>query len=220
VNVSASKGAYMNIEIFYQVFFRIFRTKRMEQFDKAFSPDKQTKILDVGGTPYNWLISNCSSQITLLNLSAPEDINDSPKNISFIVGDGTNLEYRESEFDICFSNSVIEHLGTFENQMLFAQEIRRVGKKIWVQTPARAFFFEPHWLAPFIHYFPVRTQRKLARYFTLRGWLLRPNQDYIDNLLAELRLLTYKEMKQLFPDCEIRVERFLGMEKAYIAIRQ
>ena len=33
----------------------------------------------------------------------------------------------------------------------------------------------------------------------------------------KLRLLTYSEMRQLFPNCTIRRERFLGMTKAYIA---
>lgn len=131
-----------------------------------------------------------------------------------------NMHYQDSEFDICFSNSVIEHLGTFDRQKIFAQEVCRVGKKIWVQTPARSFFFEPHWLAPFIHFFSPNIQRKLARNFTLRGWLLRPDREYVDRFLSELRLLTYEEMAQLFPDCEIRVERFLGMPKSYIAIRK
>jgi len=56
------------------------------------------------------------------------------------------LNYSDNEFDICFSNSVIELVGSFEDQRKFANEIRRVGRKLWVQTPARSFFFEPHYL--------------------------------------------------------------------------
>ena len=204
----------------YELFFPFFRTKRMNNFINVFQPGKDTKIIDVGGTAYNWKIIDINSKITLLNIITPDDERDLPNNYTLVEGDGTNMKYSDAEFDISFSNSVIEHLGTFERQKLFAQEACRVGEKIWVQTPARSFFFEPHWLGLFIHYFPIRVQRKLVRYFTIRGLLIRPNQEYIDKFLAELRLLTYKEMQQLFPDCDVVVERFLGMAKAYIAVRK
>jgi len=56
--------------------------------------------------------------------------------------------------------------------------------------------------------------------FTIWGLITRPSKDYIRNFLKERRLLTKKEFVDLFPDCEIRVERFLLMTKSYIAIRK
>jgi len=42
----------------------------------------------------------------------------------------------------------------------------------------------------------------------------------VDAFLAEVRLLTYREMQQLFPDCRIERERFLWLfTKSYIAVR-
>jgi len=38
-------------------------------------------------------------------------------------------------------------------------------------------------------------------------------------MILEIRLLTYSEMKQLFPDCTILKERFLGFTKSYVAVR-
>ena len=32
--------------------------------------------------------------------------------------------------------------------------------------------------------------------------------------------LTFREFKALFPDCEIRRERFLGLTKSYVAVRR
>jgi hypothetical protein len=209
----------MNVHSIYKIILPLFRKRRMQKLIKVFVPKEQTKILDIGGTPMNWLLINCQCRITLLNLQNPENMVSLPRNFSRVVGDGTRLDYSDQEFDICFSNSVIEHLGTFENQMLFAKEACRVGRQIWVQTPASSFFFEPHLLTPFIHYFPKKIQEKLLCKFTLWGLITRPSQKKVKNFLAEVRLLTYDEMVQLFPDCEIRIERFLGFAKAYIAVR-
>ena len=55
---------------------------------------------------------------------------------------------------------------------------------------------------------------------TLWGWLHRPSQEKVAELVDELRLITYMEMKELFPDCEIVREKFLGVfTKSYIAVR-
>ena len=199
----------------YSLFFSYFRAKRMRKFTDLLKPAPGIKILDVGGTAYNWQIFDFKALITLLNIQMPEE---KVAGFNYVQGDGRKLDYGDDEFELVFSNSVIEHVGSYADQMQFAEEVRRVAKKIWVQTPARAFFFEPHWLVPFIHWLPINLQRKLAKHFTLRGWLSTP--EYVDELLHELRLLTFKEMQQLFPDCEILVERFLGMSKAYIAVRR
>ena len=37
---------------------------------------------------------------------------DGPANVVFRQGDGTATSYADNEFDIVFSNSVLEHLGT------------------------------------------------------------------------------------------------------------
>jgi hypothetical protein len=94
-----------------------------------------------------------------------------------------------------------------------------VGRKLWVQTPARGFFIEPHLLAPFIHWLPIRWQRRLIRNFTPWGWFNRPTAVQVEDLLAEVRLLTRAEMEVLFPDCEILEEKFLGLTKSYVAVR-
>lgn len=137
-----------------------------------------------------------------------------------VVGNGCELEYADESYDIVFSNSVIEHLGTWENQIRFANEARRVGGKLWIQTPAREFFIEPHFIAPFIHWMPKSARKRLLRYFTVWGWLSKPTPEQVDSAIAEIRLLSYEEMLQLFPDCEIYRERFLFFfTKSYSAHR-
>lgn len=192
----------------------------MDRFVDVFGPTEHTKILDVGGGAFNWDLIKSKSKITILNLYKPDATSSKPSNYDFVVGDGTALKYPDNYFEIAYSNSVIEHLHSWEKQLLFASELRRVGRKIWVQTPAKSFFIEPHFITPFIHYFPKEWQRHLLRNFTVWGWITRPKQEEVDSLLNEIRLLNFKEMKQLFPDCIIEKEKFLLFTKCYVAIRK
>lgn len=137
-----------------------------------------------------------------------------------ITGDGCALSFQNGSFDIVFSNSVIEHVGSWERQLAFAAEARRVGRRLWIQTPAREFSLEPHQIAPFVHWLPLSLQRHLIRWATIWGWLTRPTQEHVDSFLAEVRQVRREETMLLFPDCEILTERFLGLPKIYIAVRR
>ena len=190
----------------------------MKRFMKTFQPTAETTVLDVGGTPYNWEQIDARFPITLLN-TEPLDSDGLDARYALVQGSGTKLDFPDQSFDIAFSNSVIEHVGSLDAQRTFAKELRRVGRQVWVQTPARSFFFEPHLLAPFIHFLPLSWQRRLVRNFTLWGWITRPSPASMDRMLGELRLLDYATFRELFSDCEIRRERFLGFTKAFVAVR-
>jgi hypothetical protein len=99
----------------------------------------------------------------------------------------------------------------------FAREARRVGRGYWIQTPAHEFPIEPHYWAPFVHWFPKRIQRRLLRNFTLWGLMGRPSDRLVEMALAEVRLMRRREVEQLFPDGEIWIERLLGLAKSYTA---
>ena len=98
----------MNIHRILNVVIKPFRKKRMTKFLKVIDPQPSEKILDVGGTIFNWKLIDYNNDVVLLNLSAPKNADtELPSNISFVVGDGTALQYDDKEFAICFSNSVI-----------------------------------------------------------------------------------------------------------------
>lgn len=129
------------------------------------------------------------------------------------------MPYRSGQFGLAFSNSVIEHVGGWEDQRRFAAEIRRVGRSYWVQTPNRWFPVEPHLIGVFIHFLPFRIQRKLVRWFTVWGWVNKPSQQQIDDFIRDTRLLTEREMRALFPDAQIYYERVLFLfKKSFIAV--
>lgn len=210
----------MNVRGVRQVFRRVFLARRMRAFLRTFEPTDRTAILDVGGTPYAWELVGWRFPVEFLNVRSPRPRGDGPSIHSFAQGDGTDMAYPDKAYDIVFSNSVIEHLSSFESQRRFAREVRRVGKQLWVQTPARSFLVEPHLVTPFIHYLPKRVQGRLIRNFTIWGLMERPSEDQIATFLREMRLLSYGEMQELFPDCEVRRERMLFFTKSYIAVRR
>jgi ubiquinone/menaquinone biosynthesis C-methylase UbiE len=211
----------MNIHKVYSFFMRRFRPKRLAQF-KVLCPEVQTliRILDVGGVAaFPWAELDTPAQVTLLNIGIPpKDMQDS--RFTYVEGDGCHLPYEDKAFDLVFSNSVIEHVGDFERQKAFAEEIKRVGKRIYLQTPNRWFFMEPHLIAPLIHFLAFKLARHLVRWFSLWGWVVRPSQSTIDAFLKDTRLLTAREIRALFPGFRVIHESFLGMTKSFIVISE
>ncbi|WP_114751639.1 class I SAM-dependent methyltransferase [Pleomorphovibrio marinus] len=198
-----------------------FREKRFKFFEdyflKTFKKRSVIKVLDVGGTEAFWkdkkIFKNREVHITLLNLSAEKV---SRPNIKSLKGDATDLSiFGNKSFDLVFSNSVIEHLHNFENQKKMAKEILRVGKHYYVQSPNKYFFMEPHYALPLFQFVPipirrfVLTKTKLSR---MQKW----EPAFAEAYLTEIRLLSYSEMKQLFPEANIYYEKFLGMNKSFV----
>jgi hypothetical protein len=179
------------------------------------------KILDVGGTQEFWEGMNFADTphtITVLNLTS--FVSRHAKIIS-VTGDARNMkEFGDGEFDIVFSNSVIEHLGTLENQNKMADEVRRIGKAYFVQTPNFYFPLEPHFLMPGFHWLPVKSRVQLVRQFNL-GWYPRVKDEHAARVLVEEhRLLTAAEMRKLFPEAAIYREKFYGLTKSLVAIKR
>lgn len=214
----------ISIHSIYSQIFKVWRQKRFNLFRSELAPSRTDRLLDVGGFPKFWTSQPAVvGSIDSLNLHSVDwnEASFPEYNIRVLIGDGRNLEMPDKSYDIAFSNSVIEHVGTWENQCVMAREIRRVGDAIWVQTPARECPIEPHYLAPFVHWLPKSTQRKILRHFTPWGLISKPSREKVDMMVDTTRLMTLGEVRSLFPDCEIRVERLLGiLPKSYIAIRQ
>jgi methyltransferase family protein len=125
----------------------------------------------------------------------------------------------DNSFDLVFSNSLVEHLGDFKSQKLFADEVRRLAPRYFVQTPDRLCPVEPHFVTPFIHWLPRDVQRRLIRNFTFWGLRARPSQSYCDHLSEEIALLSKREMRRLFPDATVLSERFAVVPKSLIAVK-
>ena len=197
-----------------------FRRERFKLFRSLLETvPKPYKILDVGGKEAFWEQMNFTNEpdveIVLLNLATmPVSL---PKFTS-CAGDARNMQqFQEKEFDVVFSNSVIEHVGDFEQQERMASEVRRVGKRYFVQTPNRYFPLEPHFLFPYFQILPFEAQVFLVRHFDV-GWYKKLSDRWrAEELINSHRLLTKNEMLQLFPQSNLFHEKFFGFTKSFIA---
>lgn len=202
------------IRIFYKFLTPVqtyFRSKRHELVIGVFGNFSERRIIDVGGTASFWKSINPTPDVTVVNL--PEEVADmSPSDdaVKVVAGDGCNLaEYRDKEFDIAFSNSVIEHVGDAERRAAFASEVRRVASSYWVQTPSIWFPVEAHCGMPFWWFYPSALRNRL-----LKKW--RKSFPAWSEMIAGTTVVSKKELRTLFPEGTIKTESFLLIPKSYI----
>jgi len=200
--------------------FQYFRSDRMRLFEETFEITPQTRILDVGGSPLIWEFCRVRPRLTILNF--PSALNRGPMRDDLVAADGRLLPFKDKVFDIVFSNSVIEHVGPRGDQQHFADEIRRVGRSYWVQTPNRFFPVELHLMLPFVHFLPKPIQQAIVTRFTLWQHMVEPSeaerQSYINHFLYELNLLDRGTLQSLFPGATILTERIAGLAKSLVAV--
>ena len=204
----------MDIQALFRFLNRRMRARRMAQFESLLGIDENTTVLDVGGALSTWSTVNVRPALTILNLTA----SGAAPLVGEVLADGRRLPFRDQSFDVAFSNSVIEHVGGIEDQRHFAEEIVRVGRRFYVQTPNRWFPVEPHVLTPLVHFLPKRLRRRLLRNFTLWGLMTRPSREYVQGFVDSTRLMTARELGAMFPGAELHRERFAGLTKSLMVI--
>ena len=196
-----------------------FRRKRFAFFQSLLSRlDRPVHILDVGGTESYWRTMGLNGGeqvfITLLNLTENDVM---LPNLTSISGDAHNINAEDASFDVVFSNSVIEHVGDYEDQRQMAKEVQRVGKRYFVQTPNKYFPLEPHFLFPFFQFLPVKIRIWLLENFKL-GWFEKtPDKVKARKIVESIRLLDKLEFISMFPVAAIYEERILGLTKSFVA---
>ena len=193
---------------FQEPFRAFFRKRRLKGFLERFAECRT--IVDIGGDHNLWTLIGRKNGVIVLNLWAPSERDEVP----YVLGDGRQLPFRDKSIDLAFSNSAIEHVGSFESQARFASEMLRVGKQMYCQTPCRLFPIDPHLSAFFLHWLPRSFLTPIVlRYFTLNGWLLSRPYEY------DVTWLPKRKLRRIFPGCTIKTERFLGLPKSFIVTR-
>jgi hypothetical protein len=182
---------------------------------------RPVRILDIGGTNSFWeqrgWTSRTNVHIVLVNLDAEPSVHE---NIDARQGDATDLSaFPDGGFDVVFSNSVIEHLGSLDRQAAMAAEVRRLAPLHWIQTPNFWFPIEPHFLTPGWHWLPAKLRIALLR---KRRWGWRgpcPNPEEAKALVNEVRLMRGRELTRMFPDATLEKECIGPLVKSFVAVR-
>lgn len=170
------------------------------------------RVLDLGGTPRFWHAAPLRPRhVTILNLlpePADEDWIDSRE------GDATAGV--EGEYDLVFSNSLIEHLPEGD-RLRFADVVAAAAPRHWIQTPNRHFPVEPHWLFPGAQYLSQGSRRWLAHNWPASNFVGQ-SEATIESEVRNIRLLTAPELAELFPASEIWRERLGPLTKSLVAV--
>lgn len=200
------------------------RRRRMRVFETFYKnavlkEKDEVSILDGGGTINYWKSLRFrymdTANITLLNLEKVE-MPEITSNMVCVTGDVTDLRnYADNQFDLCYSNSVIEHVGDFNAQKRMVEEMMRVGKHCYLQTPNKYFFMEPHFLVPFFQFFPVRLRSFLVERFDLGHMGKAKDKNEAVKIATSVRLLTKKELQDLFPNVKIQKEKLWIFTKSF-----
>lgn len=140
------------------------RKKKYELFLSKFKPTPGTKILDVGFSDIeyspndNYLEKHFQfpNSITALGIDEPKSFSERYPKVNVIKYDGNNFPFGDREFNIGWSNAVIEHVGDYNKQILFLKEIERTCGSFFITTPNRYFPVEIHTRIPLLHYLPKK----------------------------------------------------------------
>jgi SAM-dependent methyltransferase len=169
------------------------RSRKLELFLETFRPGPETTVLDVGVTDSGFGAGGAASdnffeaaypwpeRITAVGVTELDRFAAAFPQVRAVRADGRRLPFADGEFDIAFSNAVVEHVGDREAQRAFVQEVCRVARCVFVTTPNRWFPVEVHTLWPFVH------------------WLPRPAASRLVPALEDIELLAPSELRALFP---------------------
>jgi hypothetical protein len=144
------------------------RRRKMRLFLETMQPDSTTRVVDVGVTDsafgsepgvagthnffeamYPWperITAVSDRDLSRFQHAFPE--------VACVVADGRELPFADDEFDVAFSNAVVEHVGDRRAQRDFVHELCRVAPRVFASTPNRWFPIETHTLVPLAHWLP------------------------------------------------------------------
>jgi SAM-dependent methyltransferase len=168
------------------------RRRKLQLFLDLLQPGPETTVVDVGVTDapfgsgstdnffealYPW-----PERITGVGQTELDRFSAAFPQVRAVRADGRDLPFADAEFDVAFSNAVVEHVaGGREGQQQFVHELCRVARRVFVTTPNRRFPLEVHTLLPFVHWLPKGPRERLL-----------PFDDVLDPLSA-------KDLAALFP---------------------
>ena len=155
------------------------RERKLRLFLETYAPGPETTVVDVGVTdapfghasPDNFFeaLYPWPDRITAVGHTELDRFAAAFPRVRVVRSDGRELPFADGEFDLGFSNAVVEHVaGGRAEQRRFVAELCRVARRVFVATPNRWFPLDPHTLLPLAHWLPPGPPRE--RLFRARGF--------------------------------------------------
>lgn len=216
----------------FVTFFRTRAASRrgalFKDFIDSFAPP--IRIIDLGGTVSMWerwgLIEDERLIVDLANNFSMDKNNSEaiPKTAGFskIDVDVVNLTPEDySQYDVVFSNSMLEHLADFNQQRSVAKSIILSGKPFFIQVPNKNSLIDPHFahpMAPFFAAWPRSIQCAALRLSGLNGGRRAKSRAHAERRLMFYNPLSMRDMRSLFPGEGINIlsERTFGIPMSIV----
>jgi len=193
------------------------RSKKLDNFYKLCGDE--CPVLDVGvsNNEHNKQINLFLNQFRFSNeyytglaVQSLSKIAKKHPNKKFVEYPGGIFPFDNKQFDWVFSNAVIEHVGNWEAQLLFINEMLRVGQHVFFTTPNKYFPVESHTNALFVHWHSGYFYKWCEKY--------RPSWNK-ENLL----LLSYADLQELMEKSNakkylIQRNRLFGMPMTFTVV--
>jgi len=219
---------------FKTFYSELARNNRNKVFLDYLNPNEKDRILDIGSGDGSYIASIIPFRKNVFIADISQEMLDAGKAKfgfnAILLDENGSIPCPDKYFDIVFASSVIEHVtgnkkdnpllkskarftkAAEENQRRFAEEIKRVSKRYFVQTPNRYFFIESHtWLPFFIVLLPRQAQIDAINFFN-KWWPKKAFPDW--------NLLTKSKMQEFFPEADIVLEKSFGFTKSIMAIKR
>jgi hypothetical protein len=146
------------------------RVRNYKHFEESMRPTAETEILDLGTCDEITSEANMLQQmhphrtrITCASLGEGASILAAYPGVRHVRITAGALPFSDGQFEIGFSNAVLEHVGNVEAQAAFVRELCRVSRRVYLAVPNRLFPVEHHTCLPLVHWLPKPWFRALLR---------------------------------------------------------
>jgi SAM-dependent methyltransferase len=164
------------------------REEMFSLFMSEFQPSSATTILDLGVSDEENAEANMlekrypyQNQLTCAGLGNGRMVLSSYPGIEFIkIFAGRPLPFGDGEFDVVYSNAVLEHVGGRDERRRFIKEALRIGRAVFITVPNRWFPVEHHTGVPILHFNKRLFRLALRRTRTLDYWADPSNLEFLD----------------------------------------
>jgi len=204
---------------------RLARRARNDLYDAfvhELRPTERTTVLDVGVSVvedhpevsnvleqrYPW-----PGQLTMLGLHDGAFLEEKFPGTRYVrYQAGSPFPFADGQFDVCYCNAVLEHVGHPEERRRFLRELLRVGRRLYLTTPNRWYPVDFHKMIPFLHWLPQGWYRRL---------LAAAGDDFYsrkENLDLLSRAAIHRLLDETGVPYRIVAYRFMGLVSNWLVI--